>query len=125
MKTEEVLWMIRSRIWFRCAAVHDPITPVILQPARIGWEAKHRQVDLTIKSASNGDELVRRMKGWITVDPYEVIKIVSRFGRLKVLDDRELVIEMENPEDFDNLKAGLFTAFGNEIDVELIEESLA
>ena len=117
--------MIRSRIWFRCAAVHDPITPVILQPACIGWEAKQRQIDLTIKRALNGDELVRRMKGWITVDPYEVIKIVSRFGRLKVLDDRELVIEMENPEDFDNLKAGLFTAFGNEIDVELIEKRLA
>ena len=114
--------MIRAKIWFRCAAVHDPICPVVAQPSLIGWEAKHRRIDLTIERAFKGDELVRRMKGWITVDPERVIGIVSKFGRLKVLDDRELVIEMEDQANFDNLKKNLFDAFGNEIDVELIHK---
>jgi len=112
--------MIRAKIWFRCAVVHDPVSPIIVQPTLIGWEAKQRQIDLTIKRAFKGDELLRRMKGWITVDPAKVIEVVNEFGRLKVLDDRELVIEMEDRTSFDNLKKNLFTAFGNEVDVELI-----
>ena len=114
--------MIRAKIWFRCAAVHDPITPMVVQPSLIGWEAKHRRIDLKIERAFKGDELVRRMKGWITVDPDRVIDIVSKFGRLKVLDDRELVIEMDDLANFDKLKKNLFDAFGNEIDVELIHK---
>ena len=114
--------MIRAKIWFRCAVVHDPVAPIVVQPALIGWEAKHRQVDLTIERAFKGDELLRRMKGWITVDPSKVIDIVGKFGRLKVLDDRELVIEMEGQTNFDNLKRNLFDIFGDEIDVELIKK---
>jgi len=112
--------MIRAKIWFRCAVVHDPVCPIIVQPAVIGWEAKRRQIDLTIERAFKGDELLRRMKGWITVDPVKVIEIVNRFGKLKVLDDRELVVEMEDNADIKELKENLFSAFGNEVDVELI-----
>jgi hypothetical protein len=117
-----VFGMIRAKIWFRCAVVHDPVSPIIVQPTLIGWEAKQRQIDLTIKRAFKGDELLRRMKGWITVDPARVIEIVSEFGRLKVLDDRELVVEMEDRTNFDNLKKNLFAAFGNEVDVELMQK---
>jgi len=112
--------MIRAKIWFRCAVVHDPVSPIIVQPALIGWEAKQRQIDLTIERAFKGDELLRRMKGWITVDPTKVIEVVNEFGRLKILDDKELVVEMEDRESFDNLKKDLFSTFGNEVDVELI-----
>ena len=70
--------------------------------------------------AFKGEELLSRMKGWITVDPAKVIEIVNEFGRLKVLDDIELVIEMEDSTSFDNIKKKLFSAFGNEVDVELI-----
>ena len=111
--------MIRAKIWFRCAAVHDPISPVIVHPAIIGWEAKQRQIDLTIERAFKGDELLRRMKGWITVDPSKVIEVINEFGTLKVLDDKELVVEMEDRERFDNLKKKLSSIFGNQIDVEL------
>jgi len=112
--------MIRAKIWFRCAIVHDPVCPVVVQPAVIGWEAKHRQIDLTIERALKGDELVRRMKGWITVDTNKVIEIVNKFGRLKVLDDRELVIEMEEKASFEELKKSIDEAFGDQVDVELI-----
>ena len=112
--------MIRAKLWFRCAAMHDPVTPVIVQPALIGWEAKERRVDLRIQRAFTGEELVRRMKGWVTVDPSQAIETVRPFGRLKVLDDRELVIEFEKMEDFASLARALEKAFGKEVDIELI-----
>lgn len=114
--------MIRAKLWFRCAAMHDPVTPIIVQPALIGWEAKQRRVELRIERAFNGEELVRRMKGWVTVDPNKVIEVVERFGRLKVLDDRDLVIEFEKMEDFEGLQKALQQYFGNEVDVELIKK---
>jgi len=115
--------MIRARLWLRCAAGHDPITPVLVKPAVLGWEAKYRRVDLTIERPFNGEELLRRMKGWITVEPLKVIEVVKDFGRLKVLDDRELVVEMEEPDTFTSLQKALGDAFGSEVDVELIEKS--
>ena len=111
--------MIRAKLWFRCAAMHDPVTPMIVQPAIIGWEAKQRRVDLHIERAFNGEELVHRMKGWVTVDPSKAIEVVNRFGRLKVLDDRELVIELEKMEDFENLERALSEAFGQEVTIEI------
>lgn len=114
--------MVRAKLWFRCAAMHDPVTPVIVQPALIGWEAKMRRVELTIERAFNGEELVKRMKGWVTVDPAKVIDIVKKFGRLKVLDDRELVIEFNNIEDFEQLKRELENNFGGEVNIELIKK---
>lgn len=115
--------MIRAKLWFRCAAMHDPVTPIIVQPALIGWEAKKRKVDLQIERAFNGDELIRRMKGWVTADPSKVIEIVNLSGRLKVLDDRDLVIEFEKMEDVDHLQTSLKEAFGKEIDIEVITKN--
>jgi hypothetical protein len=100
--------------------MHDPVTPIVLQPAVIGWEAKKRRVGTQIERAFNGEELVRRMKGWITVDPNEVIKIVNQYGRLKVLDDRELVVEGEKIEDIQKLQKAIQETFGDEVDVEVI-----
>ena len=114
--------MIRAKIWFRCAAMHDPVTPVVLQPAVIGWEAKKRRVGTQIERAFNGDELVRRMKGWITVDPKEVIEVVNQYGRLKVLDDRELVVEVEKADDIQKLQKALQETFEGEVDAEVLSK---
>jgi hypothetical protein len=100
--------------------MHDPVTPIVLQPAVIGWEAKKRRVGTQIERAFNGEELVRRMKGWITVDPNVVIEIVNQYGRLKVLDDRELVVEGENIEDIQKLQKAIQETFGDEVDIEVI-----
>jgi hypothetical protein len=102
--------------------MHDPVTPVIVQPALIGWEAKQRKVELQIERAFNGEELIRRMKGWITIDPSKVIEVIHRFGRLKALDDRELVVEVEKMEIFKNLQKALHEAFGKEVEAELIKK---
>ena len=114
--------MIRAKIWFRCAAMHDPVTPIVLQPAIIGWEAKKRNVGTQIERAFNGDELVRRMKGWITVDPNKVLEVVSQYGRLKVLDERELVVEVEKSEDIQRLQKKVQEVFGGEVDIEPVSK---
>ena len=112
--------MIRAKLWFRCAAMHDPVTPTILKPAVIGWEAKQRTVDLSIERAFKGDELVMRMKGWVTVNVKKAIEIVKKRGRLKILDDRELVVEFESEEDFQALSGELAETLGDQLDMERI-----
>ncbi len=102
--------------------MHDPVTPIVLQPAIIGWEAKKRNVGTQIERAFNGDELVRRMKGWITVDPNKVVEVVSQYGRLKVLDERELVVEVEKSEDIQKLQKKVQEVFGGEVDVEPVSK---
>jgi len=72
--------MQRAMLWFKCAAMHDPVRPVLKQPAVIGWEAKQRQVDLVIERAFKGAELLRRMKGWVTVDVEHAIELAEKHG---------------------------------------------
>jgi len=112
--------MIRARLWFRCAAVHDPVTPVIVSPAVIGWDAKRRKIDLTIERVFKGDELVLRMNGWVTADVKKVVEVVRQHGFLKVLDDRDLVVEFERKEDLEALEAALLEHFKDQVDLELI-----
>jgi hypothetical protein len=112
--------VIRARLWLRCAAVHDPVSPILVQPAIVGWEAKNRRVDLTIERPFTGEELLKRMKGWVTTNPAEVIDVVKQFGRLKVLDDRELVVEFETEESFQSLQQNLSEKFRGEVDVEMM-----
>ena len=112
--------MIRARLWFRCAAVHDPVTPCVVRPAVIGWKAKERKVDLTIERAFKGDELVRRMKGWVTVDPKKAVEVVQRHGFLKVLDEEDLVVELEDLDDFERLGRDLEEVFGDQLNLERI-----
>jgi hypothetical protein len=110
--------MIRAKLWFRCAAMHDPVTPVQIQPALIGWDAKKRKVDLTIERGFKGDELVMRMKGWVTSDVKEVVDVIRKHGYLKVLDDRDLVVEMETDKDFEDLSRDLKNHFEDQVDLE-------
>ena len=112
--------MIRAKLWFRCAAMHDPVTPVIVKPAVVGWDAKRRQVDLTIERAFKGDELVLRMKGWVTTDVKKVIEVVKRHGFLKVMDDRDLVVEVETETDYENLTMEILETFQDQVDLERV-----
>jgi hypothetical protein len=86
----------------------------------IGWKAKKRTVDLTIERAFKGDELVQRMKGWVTADVHQVIEVIKQYGSLKVLDDRELVVEVETERDLENLRSDLLSHFRDQVDLERI-----
>ena len=72
--------MVKAKLWFTCAAMHDPVTPVIARPALIGWDAKVREVELQIERGFSGEELVRRMKGWVTVVPVRGTRVPHRTG---------------------------------------------
>ena len=100
--------------------MHDPVTPCVVRPAVIGWKAKQRDVDLTIERSFTGEELVQRMKGWITVDPKKAVELVKRYGFLKVLDDEDLFVELENEGDFGRLGQDLKEAFGDQADLEKV-----
>ena len=110
--------MIRSRLWFMCAAMHDPVTPIILKPSVIGWDAKQRKVDLTIERSFRGEELVMRMKGWVTVDVKKVTDIIKKYGYLKVLDDRDLVVECETEGSYRELEKDLLDHFKDQVHLE-------
>ena len=110
--------MIRAKLWLTCAALHDPVTPIIVKPSVLGWKAKKRDIDLTIERAFTGEELVLRMKGWITTDVKEVIDIIKSHGYLKVLDDQDLVVELESQEDYEKLKNTLKENFEDQVFLE-------
>jgi hypothetical protein len=116
--------MERAMLWFKCAAVHDPVRPVVKKPAIIGWEAKKRQVDLVIERSFRGDELLARMKGWVTADVYQVIEIVQLYGKLKILDDYDLVVETQDMADMEALSKKLTEIFGEEAWIEPIPKTL-
>ena len=112
--------MIRSKLWFRCAAMHDPVTPIIVKPTVISWEAKERDVELTIERAFKGDELIMRMKGWVTDEVKKVVEIINRYGYLKVLDERDLVVDVETEEDYEKLNKELEKEFKDQLNLERV-----
>ena len=110
--------MIRAKLWFTCAAMHDPVTPVIVKPSILGWKAKKRDVELTIERAFTGEELVLRMKGWVTTDVKNVIEIIKPHGYIKVLDEEDLVVEIESEEDYEKITGALEEKFGDQVFLE-------
>ena len=110
--------MIRANLWFTCAAMHDPVTPIIVKPSVLGWKAKKREVQLTIERAFTGEELVLRMKGWVTADVKQLIETIKPYGYLKVLDEQDLVVEIESEEDYEQLANTLREKFGDQIFLE-------
>jgi hypothetical protein len=112
--------MIRAKVWFRCAAMHDPVMPVLVRPAVIGWKGKHRDIDLVIEREFTGAELVKRMKGWITVDPREAVKVFESHGRLKCFETGELVVEVENQKELETLERELQARFYDQCNLEPI-----
>lgn len=113
--------MVRAKLWLRCAAVGDPITPVLVKPAVLGWEGKFRDISLTIERSFKGEELLMRMKGWVTVDVKKFIDIVKKYGFLKLLDEHYIVIETDTEEDFENMKKELSENFGDHFDLERMD----
>ena len=116
--------MERAILWFKCAAMHDPVRPVVKKPAVIGWEAKQRQVDLVIERSFRGDELLSRMKGWVTADVGRATEIIRQYGKLRILDDYDLVVETKDQADMASLSKKLTEAFGEEAWIEPIPKTL-
>jgi hypothetical protein len=90
--------MIRARLFGRCRIYHDPVSPVLRAPAQIGWDAWFRSIDLVTPQPLKGEELLKRTRGWWTVEPNDVAEVVRKFGRIVVGDAGELMVEMADEE---------------------------
>jgi hypothetical protein len=107
--------MIRLRLFGRCRIYHDPVSPVLRAPAQIGWEAWFRSIDLVTSQPLKGEELLRRTRGWWTVEPKDVSEVVGRFGRLVVSEQGELMVECADEQTADNLAKALQESFGEDV----------
>ena len=112
--------MERAMLWFKCAAMHDPVRPVIKKPAVLGWKAKYRQVDLTIERPLRGKDLLHRMKGWFTVDVHQAADLIAQYGKLVVLDETDLVVEATDMAALEALSAKMRETFDEEAWIEPI-----
>ncbi len=107
--------MIRLRLFGRCRIYHDPVAPVMRAPAQIGWDAWFRSIDLVTPQKLKGEELLRRTRGWWTVEPDDVAEVVRPFGRLVVGDGGELMVEFESQGKADSLTDALKERFGDQV----------
>ena len=112
---------MKVKLWFKCAAMHDPVCPKIISPCLITWEAKFRDVQVVIERKFKGEELVRRMKGWITVELDKVIELINKYGQFIINENGELFVELKNPNDFSLLESELKNIFGEEVLIEKVE----
>jgi len=107
--------MIRLRLFGRCRIYHDPVSPVLRAPAQIGWEAWFRSIDLVTPQRLKGEELLLRTRGWWTVEPVEVAKVVKKYGKLIVGEKGELMVEFVDQKTAEELSAVLTERFGDQV----------
>lgn len=107
--------MIQLRLFGRCRIYHDPVSPVLMQPAQIGWDAWFRKIDLTTPRRFKGKELLLRTRGWWTVEPEEISEVVEAHGKLIVGKNGELMVELDNLSKAGTLSAALKERFGDQV----------
>ncbi|MGD0228733.1 MAG: hypothetical protein ABSC19_00040 [Syntrophorhabdales bacterium] len=107
--------MTRLRLFGRCRIYHDPVSPVLRAPAQVGWEAWFRSIDLVTPQPLKGEELLRRTRGWWTVEPQDVSEVVKRYGRLVVGEQGELMVECEDDKTAEALSGALSERFGDQV----------
>jgi hypothetical protein len=88
---------------------------VLRAPAQVGWEAWFRSIDLVTPQPLKGEELLRRTRGWWTVEPQDVSEVVKRYGRLVVGEQGELMVECEDDKTAEALSGALSERFGDQV----------
>jgi len=107
--------VIQLRLFGRCRIYHDPVSPVLREPAQIGWDAWFRRIDLVTPRRLKGKELLLRTRGWWTVEPEEVAEVVETHGSLVVGDKGELMVELEDRKAMEVLSEALLERFGDQV----------
>jgi len=107
--------VIRLRLFGRCRIYHDPVAPVLKAPAEIGWEAWFRRIDLVTQRNLKGKELLMRTRGWWTVEPSEVARVVEANGKLVVGEKGELMVEFPDQDAAEELSKALSERFGDQV----------
>ncbi|MCB2225346.1 MAG: hypothetical protein KQH53_01620 [Desulfarculaceae bacterium] len=107
--------MIRLRLFGRCRIYHDPVSPVLKAPPQIGWSAFYRSIDLVTPRHLKGPELLRRTKGWWTVESGDIEPVVTAHGHLTVGQGGELMVEFEDQAAAEALATALKEKFGEQV----------
>ncbi|MBI4633997.1 MAG: hypothetical protein HY742_08915 [Deltaproteobacteria bacterium] len=107
--------MMQVRLFGRCRIYHDPVSPVLRAPAQVGWDAWYRSIDLVTPQPLKGEELLRRTRGWWTVEPTDVIEVVKQHGKLVVGNGGELMVECEDEKAVAALAQALSERFGDQV----------
>ena len=107
--------MILLRLFGRCRIYHDPVTPILKEPAQIGWESWFRTIELVTPRRLKGRELLMRTRGWWTVDPEEVAEIVESHGKLLVGKEGELLVELSDEKMVGELSEELARRFKDQV----------
>jgi hypothetical protein len=113
--------MIHVRLFGRCRIYHDPVSPVLKAPAQVGWDAWFRNIDLVTSQPLKGEELLRRTRGWWTVEPNDVAEVVRKFGRLVVGTNGELLVELPDRENMEALASALRERFEDQVQLANVE----
>lgn len=107
--------MICLRLFGRCRIYNDPVSPVLKEPAQIGWSSWFRDIDLVTPRRLKGRELLMRTKGWWTAEPEEIAPVVEKHGTLGLGENGELVVRLENEQDALSLAQELKEAFDDQV----------
>lgn len=107
--------MVRLRLFGRCRIYHDPVTPVLREPAMIGWDALYRTIDLVTPRRFKGRELLMKTRGWWTVEPADVAEVVEKHGSLIMGEKGELMVEFNDEKAVEALSALLLERFGDQV----------
>lgn len=107
--------MTRLRLFGRCRIYHDPVSPVMRAPAQVGWDAWFRSIDLITPQPLKGEELLRRTRGWWTVEPNDVAEVVRMYGRLVVGEQGELMVECADDQAAESLAKALAERFQDQV----------
>jgi hypothetical protein len=107
--------LIRLRLFGRCRIYHDPVSPVLREPAQIGWEAWFRDISLVTPRRFKGEELLQRTRGWWTQEPDDVTPVIRDHGRLVVGEGGELMVELRDREAAEALGKALRERFGDQV----------
>jgi hypothetical protein len=109
--------VIRARLFGRCRIYHDPVSPVLKAPAQVGWSSWFRSIDLVTPQPLKGEELLRRTRGWWTVEPDEVAQVVKQYGKLVVGDGGELMVELPDENAAEALSNALAERFDDQVQI--------
>ena len=63
------------------------------------------------------------MKGWFTADVEKVAETIKEHGKLKILDDNSLIVEMKDFITTEVLSGRLKELFGEEVWIEYLPKS--
>ncbi len=107
--------MIHFRLFGRCRIYNDPVSPLLKEPALIGWSSMFRKIDLVTPRKLKGKELLMRTRGWWTIEPSLVADVVEEHGQLVIGQKGELMVELENEKMAEDLSSDLINHFDNQV----------